>query len=231
MSLILNIDTATDNASICVALNGNCIGLMENAGQKDHAAWLHIAIENLIKNTGCNLHELKAIAVTAGPGSYTGLRIGMASAKGFCHALNIPLITENTLKVMAYAALRQFNNSAIQQLNPSIVLCPMLDARRMEVFTALYKTDLTEVVPPMAIVLNETSFKENLESSPIYFFGNGSNKWGSICQHANAKFINASFNASHLAELSQQKFHQSDFAELAYAEPLYLKEFYTPAKK
>src|ERR1044071_1620569 len=138
MALILNIDTAMGTASIRLAQEGKTLALAENIAQKEHASWLHPAIEQMMGTAGYSLRELKAVAVTAGPGSYTGLRVGMAAAKGFCYALNIPLITEDTLRVMAFAAK--------EQLGEGDYLCPMIDARRMEVFTAVNRNDLTTVM-------------------------------------------------------------------------------------
>src|ERR1700758_4691343 len=135
MALILNIDTATAKASICLALDGKTLALAENWTQNEHAAWLHSAIEQMMQQTGYRLRDLQAVAVTAGPGSYTGLRVGMAAAKGFCFALDIPLIAEDTLRTMAFAAK--------EQLPGTDLLCPMIDARRMEVFTAVYQNDGT----------------------------------------------------------------------------------------
>ena len=121
MSLILNIDTSTENASICIARDGDSISALENADQKDHASWIHPAIESLLHQARCTIHDLKAVAVTAGPGSYTGLRVAMATAKGLCYALNIPLITENTLRVMALA-VKQSLKEGMQTEN--ILFCP-----------------------------------------------------------------------------------------------------------
>src|SRR6186713_64350 len=145
MALILNIDTATEQGGICLAKEGKPLALATNKEPKDHAGWLHPAIEKLMRETGHRMKDLQAVAITAGPGSYTGLRVGMAAAKGFCYALDIPLITESTLKVMAFAAR--------EQSSPTGLLCPMIDARRMEVFTALYSTDLVEIMPATAMVI------------------------------------------------------------------------------
>src|SRR5579872_6938935 len=124
MALILNIDTATEEAGISLAADGEVMAMAVNPQQRDHAAWLHSAVEKMMHDAGTRITDLQAVAVTAGPGSYTGLRVGMAAAKGFCYALNIPLITENTLKVMAMAARDQTVSEGL--------LCPMIDARRME---------------------------------------------------------------------------------------------------
>ena len=167
MALILNIDTAVDVASICLAKDGKILSIAKNESQKDHASWLHIAIKEIFEKNNLELGSVDAIAVTGGPGSYTGLRIGMATAKGICFALNKPLISLNTLLVMANAAKEESAD----------LLCPMIDARRMEVFTAIYTKELEIVKDPAAITLNENSFAEYLSSNSICFFGNGSNKF------------------------------------------------------
>src|ERR1700738_4487907 len=156
MALILNMDTATETASISLSKGGISLALSENKEQKEHAAWLHSAVEKMMQETGYRMRDLQAVAVTAGPGSYTGLRVGMAAAKGFCYALDIPLITENTLKVMAFAAREQTSDAGL--------LCPMIDARRMEVFTAIFQRDLKELMPTTAMVIDGNSFSTWLSS-------------------------------------------------------------------
>ena len=220
MALILNIDTAVDIASICLAKDEAVLSIVKNESQKDHASWLHIAIREILEKNNLELRSVDAIAITGGPGSYTGLRIGMATAKGICYALNKPLIGLNTLLVMANAAK---NESAD-------LLCPMIDARRMEVFTAIYTKDLQIVKEPAAITLNENSFDEYLSDNSICFFGNGSNKFKSIIKHDKAIFNDLKADASSMISLSAKKFTGKEFTDLAYAEPLYLKEFYTPSR-
>ena len=220
MALILNIDTAVETASVCLAKNGQAVSLLLNEKQKDHAQWLHPAIKELMENESMELQQLDAVAITEGPGSYTGLRIGMAAAKGICYALNKPLITLNTLLVMANAAKNHTTG----------LLCPMIDARRMEVFTAIYSPELEMIKQPVAMVLDERSFKEELEKNKVFFFGNGSIKFQKKTYHPNAVFGNITMDASAMAELTEIKFSKGYFANLAYSEPLYLKEFYTPAR-
>ena len=227
MALILNIDTAVDVASICLAKDGKVLSIAKNEGQKDHASWLHIAIKEIFEKNSMELTSVDAIAITGGPGSYTGLRIGMATAKGFCYALNRPLISLNTLLVMANAAKDVHEDSFGENAD---LLCPMIDARRMEVFTAIYTKKLEIVKDPAAITLNENSFAEYLSSNSICFFGNGSNKFQAIEKNPQAFFSNIKTDASSMISLSEISFTEKKFADLAYAEPLYLKEFYTPAK-
>jgi len=219
MSLLLHIDTAVENASICISKDGSLLEMAENKNQKDHAAWIHIAIERLIKKTGSGLKDLNAIAVSNGPGSYTGLRVGLATAKGLCFALNIPLITLSTLEVMTIAA---FNS------NWSVAyFCPMIDARRMEVFTALYDKDLNPIRPPHARIIDERSFQEELKEHSILFFGSGAEKSKSFIKHPNALFEIIEYNASYMIQLAEQKMKTKDFADVAYAEPFYIKDFHT----
>ena len=220
MALLLNIDTAVEAASVCLSKDGTALSLAKNEKQKDHASWLHITIKEIFEKNNLELNSIDAIAVTGGPGSYTGLRIGLSAAKGICYALNKPLITLNTLLVMANAAKNV----------KADLLCPMIDARRMEVFTAIYTKDLKVVTEPAAFTLNEKSFAEALEKNKICFFGNGSKKFQMIKNDTSAFFSDVDFDASSMISLAEKKFIEKDFANLAYAEPLYLKEFYTPSK-
>jgi tRNA threonylcarbamoyladenosine biosynthesis protein TsaB len=229
--IILSIDTATDQASVSLSGNGNVIGMLENDSQKDHAAWIQMAINTLLQKHGYTMQQLQAIAVTAGPGSYTGLRVGMATAKGLCFALQIPLITINTLRVMANAAIDQWLSKAAG-MAPPLCFCPMIDARRMEVFTAVYDTALQEIVEPKAMILDELSFKEELDNRSLICFGNGSIKWKTVSRYPNVLFIDEKLDiAKSLAKLASSLYLSQNFANLAYAEPVYLKEFYSYIKK
>jgi len=223
MALILNIDTATEEAGICIAANGEVLAMAVNPDQKDHAAWLHIAVEKMMRDTDVRMRDLDAIAVTSGPGSYTGLRVGMAAAKGFCYALGIPLITENKLKVMAMAVR--------DRVAPDTFLCPMIDARRMEVFTAVYNNDLEEVMPTTAMVIDHHSFEQYLSDRQMSFFGGGSDKCKPIITASSAAFIEINYTPGYLGILSFLRYLQREFTEVAYSEPAYTKEFYTHTKK
>ena len=221
MALILNIDTAIETASICLSEDKNVLQLSVNENQKDHAAWLTVAIKKMMKNSGHELSQLNAIAVTIGPGSYTGLRVGLAAAKGLCYVLNIPLITIVTLEMMAIAAKDESAD----------LFCPLIDARRMEVYTAVYEKGVKEVKPPHALIIEKDSFNDILMSNQALFFGNGSKKLESVLHHPHAVFKSINSNASHMASLSADRLMTFQFADLAYIEPLYLKEFFTPARK
>lgn len=221
MSLILNIDTSTECASISVAENGRSLCLLANSEQKEHSSWLHVAIRQALKETGKKINDLDAVAVTAGPGSYTGLRVGMAAAKGLCYALQIPFITVNTLEAMAAAPTGE----------EAGYICPMIDARRMEVFTALYDKKGAIVVAPCAMILENDSFAAWLGQEKVLFFGNGSEKWKALQTHPNAVFKQLPFSAVHLAGLAGEKYLKAEFSPLAYTEPVYIKDFYIPGAK
>ncbi|MBK8609878.1 MAG: tRNA (adenosine(37)-N6)-threonylcarbamoyltransferase complex dimerization subunit type 1 TsaB [Chitinophagaceae bacterium] len=225
MSLLLNIDTASEKAHVSFAENGELIGYLVNESQKDHAGFLQAAIAELVKTTGVLLTDIDAVAVTAGPGSYTGLRVGMASAKGLCYTLGKPLVTPGTLDALTASALQVF-----QHPGPSGLYCPMIDARRMEVFTAMLKPDLTFVQEPLALILDERSFEKELNQNNILFFGNGSGKWERICKHENALFRQVILLPEALSKLAFGMFSEQKITELAYSEPFYLKEFqlFTP---
>ncbi|MEI6950571.1 tRNA (adenosine(37)-N6)-threonylcarbamoyltransferase complex dimerization subunit type 1 TsaB [Paraflavisolibacter sp. H34] len=221
MSILLHIDTAVQTASVCLAENGNPIGLAQNPSQRDHAAWLQAAIADLLRQNGLSLKQLGAVAVSAGPGSYTGLRVGMATAKGLCYALDLPLITINTLKMMAVAALDA----------EADLLCPLIDARRMEVFTAVFDKELNEIIAPYNCILTDSSYKELLDKQSIAFFGNGSNKLKELIKHSNAAFKEVNASAEHMTFLSYRDFQEKKFADLAYCEPFYGKDFFSPTFK
>ena len=219
MSLILQIDTALETAAISIAEDGELLGKRFNQEQKDHASFLQPAIQSLFADLKIDLKEIDAIAVAAGPGSYTGLRVGMASAKGFCFALSKPFITVGSLEILTYAAVREYSED-------DILYCPMIDARRMEVYTALYDKDQNTLAEPAAMILEPSSFANWLLKNKICFFGSGSPKWKAISSDKNALFPPPGNNALALSKLAFQKFENQDFTDLAYAEPLYLKEFF-----
>jgi tRNA threonylcarbamoyladenosine biosynthesis protein TsaB len=221
MALFLNIDTASENAHVSVAKDGQVLYSLNNESQKEHASFLQAAIQQLMETAKINFNEVDAVAVTAGPGSYTGLRVGFASAKGLCYALKKPLITIGTLEVLTASALHLFPSAA----NEHILFCPMMDARRMEVFTAIYQQDLNMYLQPCAMILDEFSFEKELTTNKIMFFGSGAAKWQKICKNPNALFKDVSILPESLGKLSNNLFLKKNFTDLAYSEPLYLKEF------
>ncbi len=223
MSLILNIDTATENAIVSICNDAKVLQSAVNDNQKDHASFLQPAIKKLLIDAKVEINRVNAVAVSYGPGSYTGLRVGMASAKGLCFALKIPLLTISTLEIIALSSINQFKDAAA-------LYCPMIDARRMEIFTAVYDHHLTEILKPCSIIIDEESFKNFLEENKIVFSGSGAFKFKNICNNPNATFINEEISAAAMPQLSYKKFLLNDFSDLAYSSPFYLKEFYTNSK-
>ena len=229
MSLLLNIDTAVESASVSLAQNGQHLYMRANEQTREHAGWIHIQIGEMIREAKVSLKDISAIAVSNGPGSYTGLRIGLSAAKGLCFALNIPLITISTLEIMAAAILNQAGKSL---LTGDILLCPMIDARRMEVYTAVYDKQLHGVTDPAAVILEPGKFDQLLEKNRIIFSGNGSLKWKNLCTHTHAVFAGeVDTTAMDMAALSYVYYKQNKFADLSYTEPFYIKDFYSPVRQ
>lgn len=226
MALLINIDTATEIASVCITDNGHSLIFEKNESQKEHASFVHTAIAQMLKNTGCNLTDMDAFAVTSGPGSYTGLRVAMAAAKGFCYALSKPLITINTLEVMAKAAIDNYGLKA-----PDYLFCPMIDARRMEVFTAIYNSGIKNVLNPRALILEEGIFDDYLVTDRVLFFGSGSIKFKQVqYNNDNAVFENIQSDARDLGKLAEEAFYKKHFANLSHSAPIYFKDFQSVSK-
>lgn len=216
MAYILNIDTAIDTASICISKDDQLINIAINKNQKDHAAWIQPAVKDLVASAGLSLKNLDAVSVSIGPGSYTGLRIGLSTAKGLCYALNIPLIAIGTLDMMAVAG----------ETKEVDLICPMIDARRMEVFMAIYKRSMETVLTPRAVILDQHFIGDLLNNNRILFFGNGSNKLKYLINDTNAIFDDIEINSSLLIKISSNRLRMSDFNNLAYTEPMYIKNFH-----
>lgn len=225
MALILNIDTATEYASVCLSDHRDVLALVASNDQKNHASFVQPAIEALLAQTNHSLAQVDAVAVTAGPGSYTGLRVGLASAKGICYSLQKPLLLVNTLEVMAQAVLSRETG-----IGAGTWICPMIDARRMEVFTALYNASLEEIRPPHALIIDAGSFEQELSEHTVIFSGSGHVKLKNLELPASAKFSDVQHDASDLGALAVKSYEQRRFADLAYSEPLYVKEFFDTRK-
>ena len=215
MSIILNIETATKNCSVALANEGKTIACKEIAEQNfSHAEKLHVFIEELLAENNLQFSDLNAIAVSQGPGSYTGLRIGVSSAKGFCYALNIPMIAIDTLQLLA----KQI------QIEDGIII-PMIDARRMEVFTAFYDKNHNQIRNTLSEIIDETSYQEITET--IHLVGDGTEKFKNTL--IDTKFVFHSDvvfpSANEMSQLSFDKYQIRDFVDVAYFEPYYLKDF------
>jgi len=225
MALILSLETSTSVCSAAIARNGKLIDRKVSFENKSHATLLTIFVEQLLKENNIQPSELDAVAVSQGPGSYTGLRIGVSSAKGICYALNAKLLAIDTLKAMAIMANKKLTEK------PDI-FCSMIDARRMEVYTAMYNTDLQQTNTTQALIIDENSFSELLKTKKIAFYGDGATKCKQIISSPNALFLeNISPLAENMVELAEEAYQKADFKDVAYFEPFYLKDFVATTAK
>ena len=229
MGKILSIETSTDVCSVAIAEDGIVIAKQELFQPNSHSTHLTLLIQELFKTEGVSpMEELNAVAVSAGPGSYTGLRIGVSVAKGICYALNLPLISIDTLKILTQAAIITQDNNNTEEL----LYCPMLDARRMEVYTALHSSSFNILEETNAKIIDSDSFSEQLEKNMILFFGNGAAKCKNDISNENALFLDGIVPlAANMSILAEQKFANSNFEDLAYFEPFYLKSFIATISK
>ncbi|WP_207423485.1 tRNA (adenosine(37)-N6)-threonylcarbamoyltransferase complex dimerization subunit type 1 TsaB [Desertivirga brevis] len=220
MALLLQIETSTTSCSVALAENGSLLFVKELNERNIHASHITLFIEEVLKASGKSMSELDAVAVSKGPGSYTGLRIGVSAAKGLCYALDIPLIAVSTLQAMAAGICNKFTEE-------DFLFCPMIDARRMEVYTALFDKELTEVSPIEAKIIDKESFSEFLTSYSIVFFGDGAEKCQDVLGNSGkALFVTDFYNsAAHFSEIALNKFRAQQFEDVAYFEPYYLKDF------
>ncbi len=218
--MILSIETSTKACSVALQNQGELLAESTLYVDKSHSEKLALLIKDLLRYAEIEPKDLMAVAISSGPGSYTGLRIGTSTAKGLCYALNIPLIAINTLEAMAKGVAEYITED-------DILLCPMLDARRMEVYCMLTDKELTIIKKTAAKIIDEHSYSEELKENKIVFFGNGATKCEPIIgNNDNAIFINSqAINAVNVGDLAWKKFEQQDFEDLAYFEPEYLKEF------
>ncbi|MFM6947651.1 MAG: tRNA (adenosine(37)-N6)-threonylcarbamoyltransferase complex dimerization subunit type 1 TsaB [Aquirufa sp.] len=218
-TLILSIETSTSACSVALHENGQLIGTQMLTKEGSHSIKLTVLIDQLLENCAVQMRDLSAIAVSNGPGSYTGLRIGLATAKGLCFGLDIPLIALPTLQVLAKA----YQGTT----SPSIALLPMLDARRMEVYSAIYQSDnFAELDSLKPVVLEENSYA-GLADKEIFAFGNGSSKFEAICQTKNIRFLKSPLypEAKYMGELALESYLNQKFENIVTLEPQYLKEF------
>ncbi|MFT5216741.1 MAG: tRNA threonylcarbamoyladenosine biosynthesis protein TsaB [Glaciecola sp.] len=216
MAYILNIETATTNCSVSLSFEGETLVLKEDYNNNySHAERLHIYIDDVLKEANIKSSQLDAIAVSKGPGSYTGLRIGVSAAKGLCFALNKPLIAISTLEALAH------------QVNISEgIIVPMLDARRLEVYSAIFDVNYNQIRETQAQILDTTSFLNYLDKSKVTFIGNGVAKTKELITHENAIFIEDKLpSANEMSQLAYHKYKINDIEDVAYFEPYYLKDF------
>ena len=216
MSLILSIETSTTNCSVSLSKQGETLILKEdNNANYSHAESLHVFIDEVIKEAEISKEDINAIAVSKGPGSYTGLRIGVSAAKGLSYALDIPLISVSTLEAMAH-----------QVGVTSGVIVAMLDARRLEVYSAIYNSAYHQIRAIEAQILDENSFSDYLKEGKVYFIGNGVEKTKALIHHPNAVYIEGKLpSAKQMGALAYVKYKKSDIEDVAYFEPFYLKDF------
>jgi len=216
MTYILCIETTTTNCSVSISKDGSLAALKElNSANYSHSEKLHLFIEEVLQTAKITLKDLSAIAVSKGPGSYTGLRIGVSAVKGLCFAQDLPLISIDTLQSLAH-----------QALNQSDFIIPMLDARRMEVYTAVFDKNYNQIEETSAKILTQHSFLSYLEKGKVVFLGNANEKFKAICTHSNALFLDEKLpSAKEMCKLANIKHKKSDYENVAYFEPYYLKDF------
>ncbi len=222
MPVILCIETATTACSVALIKDGHVLGSRHSHSRNAHSTVLNLFIDELLSASGFRYTDLKAVAVSKGPGSYTGLRIGVSTAKGLCYALDIPLIAPDTLVCMASGFA-----SGRMHLPGNALLCPMIDARRMEIFTAVYTMGHQPLIPADAVIMDEGTFSRLDAERPVYYFGEGAGKCLNILSaRHNWHFIPDFYNsATHMASIATERYALSRFEDVAYFEPYYLKDF------
>lgn len=220
MAVILSIETATQVCSVALSSEGEVLEIREGREKNSHSTIITVFIEEVMKGAGLSFGALDAVAVSMGPGSYTGLRIGVSTAKGTCYALDKPLIAIGTLDAMAAGMLARVPY-------PDFLLCPMIDARRMEVYNGLFDRELNQVRATQAEIITELSFREELEKHIMIFAGDGAEKCKPLLgDHPNARFIDEFYpSAASMVKLAEKKFKAGEFENVAYFEPFYLKDF------
>ena len=215
---ILCIETSTNCCSAAITINGEAQAIRANLTGANHASELPVFVEELMSEARAKHWNIDAVALSQGPGSYTGLRIGASLAKGLCYGLNIPLIPVDTLQILCAAAVTE-------QIPQNALICPMLDARRMEVYTSLYTRECARTRDIEAKIIDEHAFQTELKEQPIYFFGNGAGKCQELIQSHNAYFMEGILPQAQYMGALAEHLPQLDIKQVAYYEPFYLKEF------
>jgi tRNA threonylcarbamoyladenosine biosynthesis protein TsaB len=229
MSKILCIDTATDVCSVAIMNDAGNEHIRESGNERSHAVQLAVYIDDLLKEMKISVEDLDAIAISRGPGSYTGLRIGVSTAKGLCYGSGKPLISVSTLQSMCYGIPQEFLDD--NRLS-DFYFAPMLDARRMEVYTSVYNSDYSLVQDIKAEIIEENSFEDYLDNKPVLFFGEGAPKTKKLLSHPNAIFYDTfKQSARYMGAIASQKLNEQKFENVAYFEPFYLKDFITTTSK
>jgi len=234
LPLFLLLETATNICSVALSQGENILSLRESDEDRSHSSLLTPFMREVLEEAGKKPADVNAIAVSKGPGSYTGLRIGVSATKGFAYSLNIPVIGISTLQALALSAISHGKFNTIHKKNPSLILCPMIDARRMEVYTAMYDPTGIAISSVSASIIAASSFDKELSKSSVLFFGNGSDKVKELIAHPNAYYLEGvQPSAQYLASLAQEAFMNKRFEDTAYFEPYYLKDFVAslPRKK
>jgi tRNA threonylcarbamoyladenosine biosynthesis protein TsaB len=223
LALILNIETSTTVCSVSLSEGEKLVSFKELNSGYTHSENLTLFIQDILKENNLIINDIEAVAISKGPGSYTGLRIGVSSAKGLCYALNIPLIAVDTLQYFAHSisSLNEYKNSS------NVLFCPMIDARRMEVYCAIYDKNNIEIKATEAKIINNESFSDLLKTNKIVFFGNGSEKCKEVfANNENALFLdNEDLSSKYMSSFSNIAFENKDFEDVLYFEPFYLKDF------
>lgn len=220
MSCILSIETSTDVCSVAMSENGQCIFKEEDHSGPNHAVSLGVFVDEALSFTDNHAIPLGAVAVSQGPGSYTGLRIGVSMAKGICYGRDVPLLAVPTLEVMTVPVLLN------HEIEEDALLCPMIDARRMEVYSAIYDRALKPLRETRADVVDGDTYREFLDNHPVYFFGNGAAKCMETINHPNAHLIEGIEPlAKYMFPLAERKWVQKEYEDVAYFVPFYLKDF------
>ncbi len=233
MATILTLETATPVCSVALAKDGELIGFMESEEPNAHSKVLITFIEDVLKQSALTVKDLDAVAVSRGPGSYTGLRIGVSTAKGLCYACDIPLLSPDTLQAMAWGAAQYIHGVELPDYNADIMFCPMIDARRMEVYCAVWDKNNVPISDVEAKIIDQDSFAPILAEKSMVFFGNGAEKCKEVLgNNPNAYFYDdMTASAAFLIPLAEQLFEAKNFENLAYFEPFYLKDFVAGAPK
>jgi tRNA threonylcarbamoyladenosine biosynthesis protein TsaB len=224
LAILLHIDTAGENAFVAITKHNEVLGMEINNIANTHAQFVQEAIALICTNHSISLQDMDAVVVTMGPGSYTGLRVGLSSAKGIAYALNKPLIGLSTLSLLAHAAANAIKVNNSEETNFQIFA--MIDARRMEVFGAIYNEAQDIVLPEQAIILDTAYLEQCIEKGPVYCIGSGAAKTKDLLTHPHLHFIDQHYQIQDCIALAIEKFNAKSFENLAYSSPAYIKDFY-----